>query len=42
MLQIDKINEAVSLLDDHVGGLKPGLLHQLNRDNPKMVFFGRI
>lgn len=38
MLPVVKINEPVSLLDDHVGGLMPGLLHQLNRDNSKMVF----
>lgn len=40
MLQAAKINEPVSLLDNHMGGLMPGLLHQLTRDAPKMGFLG--
>lgn len=42
MLYVAKINELVSLLDDHVGGLMPGLLHQLNRDNPKWSFWKNL
>lgn len=38
MLLVAKINEPVSLLDDHIGGLVPCLLHQQNRDDPKMVW----
>lgn len=37
-----KINEPVSLLDDHMGGLVPCLLHQQSRDDPQMVFWENL
>lgn len=42
MLQVAKINEPVSLLDDHMGELMQGLLHQLNRDYPKCSFWKNL
>lgn len=42
MLLVAKINEPVSLLDNHMGGLVPYLLHQPSRDNPKMFFWKNL
>lgn len=37
MLQVAKITESVSLLDDYIGGRVPCLLYQQSIDDPKMV-----
>lgn len=42
MLLVAKINEPVSLLDNHMGGLVTYLLHQPSRDNPKMFFWKNL